>query len=322
MNIGDSKVLITGGAGFVGSHLADKLVQMGTKVVVIDNFDEFYAGKEMNVNHNLERKNYRLVKGDILSFDALLSAMKGVDIVFHEAAQAGLRHCNSHPMKAHNVNVTGTINVLIAARQNKVKRVVYASSSSIFGPPQNIPMDEEHHTNPTSPYGATKLAAEKYCLAFNNVYDLSAVCLRYFSVYGPRGRPDQVFYKFAESLSKGKAPIIFGDGSQTRDFTYISDVVDANILAAEVDMADGEVFNIGFGSELSINDAARKVRERLQVDIEPMYKPSYKGDFPRTRADNSRAQKILGWTPRVDIDEGLDRFADWFKAEKDLVKKQ
>ncbi len=321
MNLANSTVLITGGAGFVGSHLADRLVEMGTKVVAIDNFDEFYLGKERNVDHNLKRENYKLVKGDILNLETLSSAMKGVDVVFHEAAQAGLRHCNKHPVKAHNVNVTGTLNVLTAARQNKVKRVIYASSSSIFGPPQQIPMNEEHPTNPTSPYGATKLAAEKYCIAFNNVYDLSTVCLRYFSVYGPRGRPDQVFYRFAERVSKRENPIIFGDGSQTRDFTYISDVVDANINAAEVDEADGEIFNIGFGYELSINDAAKKVIERLDGSVEPTYQPTYRGDFPRTRADNSRAQKILGWTPRFDIEKGLDRFAEWFKADNNSGKK-
>ncbi len=313
MNLANSKVLITGGAGFVGSHLADKLVEMGTQVVVIDNFDEFYSGKEFNINHNLKRENYKLVKGDILNFVQLSKAMKGVDIVFHQAAQAGLRYCNLNPMKAHNVNVTGTINVLTAAKQNRVKRVIYASSSSIFGVPQYIPIDEKHITNPSSPYGATKLAAEKYCVAFNNVYNLGTVCLRYFSVYGPRGRPDQVFYRFADRLLNGEAPLIFGDGNQTRDFTYISDVVDANILAAEVNEANGEVFNIGFGSELSIKDAAKNVIERLEMSFEPIYCETYKGDFPRTQADNSYARKILDWRPKIDVKEGLNRFTKWIK---------
>jgi UDP-glucose 4-epimerase len=314
LNISESKVLITGGAGFIGSHLADKLVQMGTKVLVLDNFDEFYLGKEKNIYHNLKKDNYSFIRADILDLNQLSSAMKGKDIVFHEAAQAGLRHCNLHPLKAHNVNVTGTINVLMAARKNNVKRIIYASSSSIFGPPQDIPMSEDHRTNPTSPYGATKLAAEKYCLAFNNVYDIAAVCLRYFSVYGPRGRPDQVFYKFAKSISKNESPIIFGDGNQTRDFTYISDVVDANILAAEKDEAIGKVFNIGFGSELKIKDAAKNVNDRLDGVMEPTYRPTYKGDFPRTQANNNLAQKVLGWTPKINIEEGLDRFSLWFKS--------
>jgi len=320
MHIEDCKVLITGGAGFIGSHLADRLVDIGSRVVVLDNFDEFYTGKELNVNHNLNRKNYTLVRGSILSFGTLSSLMKGVDIVFHEAAQAGLRQCNLDPMKAHQVNVTGSINVLTAARQTGVRRVIYASSSSIFGEPRYMPIDEEHPTNPSSPYGATKLAAEKYFIAFNNIYDLGVVCLLYFSVYGPRGRPDQVFYRFAERILKGEAPVIYGDGSQTRDFTYISDVVVANILAAEADGVDGMVFNIGFGSEVSIKDAANKVIERRDGTVEPTYSPTYRGDFPRTRADNRRAQRILGWKPCVDIEEGLDRFAEWIKA-KYLIKK-
>jgi UDP-glucose 4-epimerase len=312
-NLSDSKVLITGGAGFIGSHLADKLVNLGTEIKVIDNFDEFYNGKDKNVKNNLKKDNYNLVKGDILSLETLISLTKGVSIIFHQAAQAGLRHCNEHPMKAHNVNVTGTINVLTAARINKVKRVVYASSSSIFGPPQNIPMNETHPTNPHSPYGATKLAAEKYCIAFNKVYGTSTVCLRYFSVYGPRGRPDQVFFNFANKIKNGEQPIIFGDGSQTRDFTYIDDVVDANIRAATVDDADGRVFNIGYGSELSIREAAAEIATRLDSSITPNFLPSYKGDFPRTQADNKLAKEIIGWTPKVGIQEGLDNFADWFK---------
>jgi len=314
LDLTEKKVLVTGGAGFIGSHLVDKLLKMKNTVIVYDNFDDFYAGKEMNIQSNVKNTKFRLVKKDILNYKALASAMKGVDMVFHEAAQCGVRYSIRNPWKAHEVNVTGTLNVLMAAKQLGVTKVVFASSSGIFGLPHYMPMDEQHPTNPNSPYGASKLAAEKYCLAFHEVYGTNVVSLRYFSVYGPRGRPDQVIYAFMSAIAGNESPAIYGDGTQTRDFTFVSDVVDATILAAECGDVAGKIYNIGFGNEISVNEIFGKVVEKLgkSGEIQPIYKETYKGEFPRTLADNTKALHDLGWMPKVELDRGLDIFVDWF----------
>jgi len=318
MELRNKRVLVTGGAGFIGSHLVDKLLELNNEVIVYDNFDDFYAGKEQNIQHNLQDERFKLIREDILNYETLTSAMKGVDVVFHEGAQCGIRYCIKNPQKAHKVNVTGTLNVLMAAKQTRVEKIIFASSSGIFGIPCYMPIDEKHPTNPNSPYGVTKLAAEKYCLAFHEVYEMNVVSLRYFSVYGPRGRPDQVIYAFTAAITKNGSPIIYGDGTQTRDFTYVSDVVEATILAAECDEASGEIFNIGYGEEISVNKVATMVITKLKKksEIQPTYKDTYKGEFPRTLADNAKARMILGWKPRVELDEGLGLFINWFMKNK------
>jgi UDP-glucose 4-epimerase len=308
------RVLVTGGAGFIGSHLVDRLMEKGCEVLVLDNFDDFYSGKERNIAKHIGNDKFHLIRGDILDYELLLHAARGVDVVFHEAAQAGIRYCNLNPVKAHRVNVEGTLNVLLACREQKVGRMVYASSSSIFGKMSVVPIDEKCPTNPNSPYGATKLAGERYCLSFHEVYGIDVVCLRYFSVYGPRGRPDQVVYSMAYRMMTGGRPVIYGSGQQRRDFTYISDVVEATLLAAEADGVGGEVFNIGFGRDFSINELLKILFDNMKIDrVEPEYQGSYRGDFERTLADNSKAQRILGWKPRVSLDEGVRKFVEWLE---------
>jgi nucleoside-diphosphate-sugar epimerase len=208
MELHGKKVLVTGGAGFIGSHLCDSLLLLGCRVVAYDNFDDFYAGKEKNVEHNLRNDKYRLVKGSILEKEKLGALMRGVDVVFHLAAQAGVRYCINNPIKAEEVNAIGTLNVLMAAKEKKVKKMVAASSSSVYGNPTKQVLSEDLPLNPTNPYGVSKLAAEKYCLAFHETYGTPVSCLRYFSVYGPRGRPDQVIYAFAKWVSEGEPPVI------------------------------------------------------------------------------------------------------------------
>ncbi|MGA2665848.1 MAG: NAD-dependent epimerase/dehydratase family protein, partial [Nitrososphaerales archaeon] len=196
-----------------------------------------------------------------------------------------------------------------------VKRLVNASSSSIFGEPRYLPIDEDHPANPTSPYGVSKLAAEQYGRAFNRVYGTYVVSLRYFSVYGPRGRPDQVIHRFTKTLLEGGVPEIQGDGSHTRDFTYVSDIVAATILAAESEGLGGSVFNIGYGSRVSVLELARKINELVAPGraLSPRYVPEGKGEFPHTQADNKRARELLRWRPMVDLDEGLGLFVDWYR---------
>lgn len=317
MELKNSRILVTGGAGFIGSHLTDRLLEMGNSVAIYDNFDDFYPGKESNVRHNFKNNRFKLVRNDILNYEALLSVMKGVDVVFHEAAQCGVRYCIKNPLKANSVNVTGTLNVLWAAKQAKVRKIVFASSSGIFGEPHYAPMDEKHPTNPNSPYGVSKLAAEHYCQVFNKVYDLDVTCLRYFSVYGPRGRPDQVIYEFASAIAQKKRPIIFGDGTQTRDFTFVSDVVEAAVLAADCENIGGHVFNIGYGKEFNMNEIFEKVVKAMGTeDIKPIYRETYKGEFPRTFADNTKARRILGWKPKVGLSDGLSIFVNWLKEAR------
>lgn len=321
LELSGAKVLITGGAGFIGSHLADSLLRLGCTVIVLDNFDDFYQGKEENVKHNLSNPRYMLVRGDIRDASLVNSIAAKADIVFHLAAQAGIRYCNADPIKANSVNVDGTINVLNSCRVNKVKKLVYASSSSVYGEPIRIPMDEDHPTNPISVYGASKLAAEKYCLAYWKSYSLPVVCLRYFSVYGPRGRPDQVIHSFVKSISQNRRPVIYGGGSQSRDFTFISDVVSATILAAIREESTGHVINVGYGKEYKISTVAMMVASCMNSEILPVHKPAYSGDFPRTLCSNRKAEQLLGWKAQVSLKEGLAQFVSWFlKREKKVYQ--
>jgi len=310
--------LVTGGAGFIGSHLTEKLLELGAQVTVYDRFDKFYKGKESNLVTAANFPGFRLVEGNILDREALDSAMKGVDFVFHEAGQAGVGFSIENPRVTNDVNVDGTLNVLWSARRNEVKRLVNASSSSIFGKPDYLPIDESHPARPTSPYGVSKLAAEHYVTVFHKVYGMHAVSLRYFSVYGPRGRPDQVIHRFTDSLLHGRPPVISGDGSHTRDFTHVSDIVSATVSAAEQDGISGEVFNVGFGSRVSISELAEKLifLTGRKGKVEPLYVEEPKGEFPDTQADNRKAQMLLGWKPRLSLDEGLKEYVEWYNASR------
>jgi len=309
---------VTGGAGFIGTHLVMGLLSSGAIVLIYDNFYEFYPGKEDNLGAIQSLGvPFTLEKGDILEEEKLSSAVKRSDVIFHLAGQAGVRYCNQFPLKANSVNVTGTLNILRAAKENRIEKLVFASSSSIYGDPVYLPMDENHPTGPNSPYGVSKLAAEQYVRVFSKIYGINTCCLRYFSVYGPRGRPDQVIYAFAEKIAKGISPEIFGDGEQTRDFTFVSDVVEATLLAMEKDESSGQVFNIGCGSRVTIKELAQMVITGLGKEgtIAPVYKEKSRGDFPDTLANNEKAKKLLGWAPKVSLKEGLEQFLQWFSSK-------
>jgi UDP-glucose 4-epimerase len=316
MELVNKSVLVTGGAGFIGSHLVDQLLLLGSKVTVLDNFDDFYVGKEENLSPHFNSPRFRLVNASVTDFEKVQDVMKNVDVVFHEAGQAGVRYCIKNPRKAHDVNVTGTINVLLAAKQEGVEKVIYASSSSVYGTPVRFPLEESLPTNPTNPYAATKLAAEKYCMAFWQSYRLPVTCLRYFSVYGPRGRPDQVIFSFADKALSKARPIIYGDGSQTRDFTYISDVVSATLLASLREESNGQVINIGFGKEIRIDRVAKMVLDYYGSSKEPEFVEGYDGDFPRTLCNNSKARTFLGWQPKVPFEEGLKETLKWYDERR------
>ncbi len=313
-------VMVTGGAGFIGSNLVDNLIEKGNRVIVYDNFDEYYFGKENNIRRHLSNPNFVLVRADILNNDALLKAMKGVDVVFHLAAQPGVRFSLENPAKTNSINTVGTINTLQAAKKAEVKKVIFASSSSVYGVPRYMPLDEEHPTEPISIYGVSKLAAEKYCKIYSESVGLPVVILRYHTVYGPRQRPDMAIHKWADLLLKNIPPVIFGDGNQTRDFTYVDDIVEGTILAAETDDIDGEIFNLGCGSRVSINDVVNALIDITGKDnLQPIHQPPKLGDVSDTQADIHKAKKLLGYNPKTGLKEGLRIFVEWFITTQDKV---
>jgi UDP-glucose 4-epimerase len=307
------RILITGGAGFIGSHLADKLLQLENEVICYDNFDVYYSNKDVNVQHNLKNVKYRLIKADILDYDSLTKAMKNVDIVFHLAAQPGVRFSIENPEKAVRVNILGTINVLQSVVEQNVKKLIYASSSSVYGNPEYLPLDEMHPTNPISPYGISKLCAEKYCKLYSKLYHKDIVMLRYFTVYGPRQRPDMAIHKFTRLIVQGKPPQIYGNGLQSRDFTYVDDIVRGTILAAENNNVMGETFNVGSGSKTTINELVNSLIEFIgKREIEPGYSEPKMGDVPHTHADIRKAESMLGYRPKTLLSEGLEKFYEWY----------
>lgn len=313
MKLSGLRILITGGAGFIGSHLADKLLQLGNEVICYDNFDSFYLNKEKNIEHNLKNPKYKLIKADILDYNLLKIAMQKVDITFHLAAQPGVRFSIENPEKTVRVNILGTVNVLKAALEQNVTKVIFASSSSVYGEPKHLPLDEKHPTNPISPYGLSKLCSEKYCQLYHKLYRENIVILRYFSVYGPRQRPDMAIHKFVNLLVQSKHPEIYGDGFQSRDFTYIDDVVQGTILAAEKDTAIGEVFNIGNGSTITVNDLVELLIKLLQKEqVKPTRTKPKLGDVTHTYASVEKAKFTLGYQPKTLLPDGVKRFAEWY----------
>jgi len=318
------RILVTGGAGFIGGHLARRFVSMGHDVVVLDNFDPFYDTriKDHTVEVCQRRADdgdgsYRLVEGDVRDAELVEELVAGVDYVYHQAAQAGVRPSVKDPRKYNEVNVDGTLNVLDAARETEIERVVFASSSSVYGKPEYLPYDEVHPTTPVSPYGVSKLAAERYVCAYSEVYDLSAVALRYFTVYGPRMRPNMAISNFVSRCLNGEPPVVYGDGTQTRDFTYIEDVVDANKALLTEDAADGEVLNIGSTDNIEILALAEAIRDQIAPERDIKFAERFEADAEHTHADISKANELLDYEPSRTIREGVEEFVEWYRANRD-----
>ncbi len=299
-----SRVVVTGGAGFIGSHLTEELLRQGANVIVIDDLS---AGSINNINHLLCNPNMQFVRGSITDLSLLKKHFAGTDYVFHQAAIPSVLRSIENPLASHEVNITGTLNILLAARDNSVKKVIYASSSSVYGDTPTLPKREDMTPNPQSPYAATKLASEYYCQCFHKVYALPTVCLRYFNVYGPRQDPNSQYAaaipKFINRILRNEPPIIYGDGEQTRDFTFIRDVIQANILAAESD-ANG-IFNIGNGKGITINQLAILTINLLSnYCINPIHEEPRLDDIKDSLADITRA-KTFGYSPKYDLEKGL-----------------
>ncbi len=301
-----SKILVTGGAGFIGSYIVDWLMSEGYEVVVLDNFSE---GVMENIVQHLGRENFQLIKGDIRNLITVKKAMEGVNAVFHEAAIVSVTKSTEDPILTDKVNVLGTLNLLKACLDTDVTRFIFSSSTAVYGEPITLPLREDFHTRPISPYGVSKLAAENYCRVFCEVYGLHTVSLRYFNVYGSRqkhGPYSGVIINFINRLSKNKSPIIYGDGSQIRDFINIRDVIEANMLALNSKKAVGETFNIGVGTPITIKELAEMLIEITNKShLKPIYAKPRPGDILYNYADINKAKKFLGYTPKVPLITGL-----------------
>lgn len=309
-----SKVVITGGAGFIGSHIAEEIAKE-YEVVVIDNLDDYYSPeiKKQNLDLLLKNKNVSFVNGDIRDSTLLKQVIDAdVEFVFHEAAQAGVRISVENPFKPNDVNVVGTLNVLQASLDAGVKRVINASSSSVYGKVKYLPFDESHPTQPVSPYGVSKLAAEHYCRVFYEVYGLPTVSLRYFTVYGPRMRPDLAISIFTRKMLANEPITVFGDGEQTRDFTYIDDIVRANCELLRTSAADGYAMNVGGGRKISLNGLITIIGELTNSESTIRYSDKQKGDAEHTLANNSLAGRLIRYKPGVSVEEGIGRYVAWY----------
>jgi len=307
-----SKFLVTGGAGFIGSHIVDALVRDGNKVRILDDFS---SGKRENISSVMNK--IKLIEGDIRDKAVVKNAVSGVDYVFHEAALRSVPKSMGLPHLYNDVNITGTLNILEAARDAKVKRVVFASSSSIYGETEKLPEREDSYPLLISPYALTKLTGEYYCRIFSENFGLETVSLRYFNVFGPKQSLENqyavVIPKFVICMLKDEQPPIHGNGKQTRDFTYVENVVQANLKAVTAKGAVAEVFNVACGKAYSVLDIVTYVNKILKKSIKPKLGPIRPGDVKDTLADISKAKRILGFDPKIGFEEGLQKTVDYFR---------
>ncbi|MGB2728378.1 MAG: SDR family oxidoreductase [Halobacteriota archaeon] len=306
------KTVITGGAGFIGSNLAEELSkETDTEIIIVDDLS---TGRIENLK--TFNQNIKFVRGSITDLDLLKMIFEDVDYVFHQAAIPSVPRSIKDPIASNNANINGTLNVLVAAKDSSVKKVIYASSSSVYGDTPELPKREDMRANPKSPYAVTKLVGEYYCDVFNEVYGLKTVSLRYFNVYGPRQDPYSdyaaVIPRFINMVSENKSPVIYGDGEQTRDFTFVKDVVRANILAAKSD-AKG-VYNIANGNRISINELAEMIMKLMGKNLKPVHDAPREGDVKHSLGDISRANKDLGYEPRYSLEEGLRETIEWLSG--------
>ena len=313
------KILVTGVAGFIGSHLAERLVDDGHHVIGVDCFTDYYPRpiKESNIATLRKIDSFVFYEDDLLRMD-LAKLLEGVDVVFHEAAQAGVRASWGSSFRIYTENnVRATQRLLEAARQVRLKKFIYASSSSVYGDAESYPTREDMKPMPISPYGVTKLAGEHLCYLYRKNYDIPVLALRYFTVYGPRQRPDMAFNKFISAMLHGDEIVIYGDGKQTRDFTYIDDIVAANQSAMHADVV-GEVINVGGGSRITVNDTIRIIEKVTGQKARTRYIEEQKGDVRHTAADITKAAKLLSYKPAYDLEKGIANEVDWMRrAEND-----
>ena len=307
--------LVTGGAGFIGSHIVEALLNRGDRVRVLDNF---ITGRRENLSPVAGRVEF--IEGDLRDYATTLRAAEDARVIFHQAAVPSVPRSVAEPALNHDVNVNGTFNVLMAAREAGVRRVVYAASSSAYGDTETLPKHEHMPPSPLSPYAASKLFGEYYCQVFTRVYGLETVSLRYFNVFGPRQDPSSpysgVISKFVTALLNGDQPVIYGDGEQSRDFTYVANVVDANLRAAESKEAIGEVINLGIGERVTLNQLLAELQKIIGSNLPTRYEETRPGDVRHSLADISRAVETIGYRPLVGLAEGLRRTVEWYQENQ------
>lgn len=305
------KVLVTGGAGFIGSHLVRALLERGDDVRILDNFSTGNRGNLAGVDGDIQ-----IVEGELRSYERVQNAVRGQEFVFHQGALPSVPRSVQDPLTTGAVNVEGTLNVLLASRDEGVRRLVFASSSSVYGSQASLPLKESAKPDPISPYGVAKLAAERYCVSFSRVYPIETIALRYFNVFGPQQDPRSeyaaVVPRFITEVMAGRPVPIYGDGEQRRDFTYIANIVDANLRAAETADSNGEVLNIATGRSVSVNELADTIGAVLGREVERDYRPARPGEIPASWADVNAARAALSWEPTIDLTEGLRRTAESF----------
>ena len=307
------RYLVTGGAGFIGSNTVDELVRRGHSVVVLDDFS---SGKEENLAE--VRNKITFIKGSITDIEVVRKAMHEAEYVRHLAAKTSVPRSVKDPIETNKINIDGTLNVLVAAKELKVKRVVFAASSSAYGETPTLPKVETMQPEPISPYGVTKYVGELYGQAFGRCYGLENVALRYFNIFGPRQDPSSpysgVLAKFCSAFLEDAQPVVFGDGEQTRDFTYVENAVQANLLACEAPSVSGKVFNVGVGGRVSLNEVVRALGKITGKTLETKYEPPRDGDIRDSQADITQARELLGYEPQVSFEEGLSRTYEWYRA--------
>lgn len=309
-----SKYLITGGAGFIGSNIVKKLLDLGESIRVVDNFS---TGRKENIQEFFGNLNFEFLEGDLTDLAVAKKSVKGVNFILHEAAVPSIARSIEDPIRSNDANIRATLNILIAAKEEGVKKFIYASSSSIYGDAEKSPKKEDFPINPISPYALTKYAGERYCQLFWRIHKLPTISLRYFNVFGPKQNPDSqysaVIPKFILALLKKESPVIYGSGEQSRDFTYIANVVAANLLAIKAEKGFGEVYNIACGKETNLNELFSIINRIIGSDIKPDYKEFRQGDLLKSRADITKAKKVLNYSPVVDLKEGLKNTVEWLR---------
>jgi len=306
------RYLVTGGAGFIGSNTVDELVRRGHSVVVLDDLS---SGKEDNLAE--VRNKITFIKGSITDIEVVRKAMHEAEYVLHLGARTSVPRSVKDPIETNKINIDGTLNVLVAAKELKVKRVVFAASSSAYGETPTLPKVETMQPQPISPYGVTKFVGELYGQTFGRCYGLENVALRYFNIFGPRQDPSSpysgVLAKFCTAFLEDTPPVVFGDGEQTRDFTYVDNAVQANLLACEAPNVSGKVFNVGVGGRVSLNEVLRELGKITGKTLEAKYEPPREGDIRDSQADISQAREFLGYSPQVSFEEGLARTFEWYR---------
>ena len=310
------KVVVTGGAGFIGSHIAETLARSGAKVLIVDNLSTGHRENVEELSGDVE-----LVEGSVADRELMNRVLSGAEVVFHEAAIPSVPRSVEDPEQTHIASVDGTFNLLLAAREQKVRRVVYAASSSAYGDQPTLPKVEDMSPDPLSPYAVAKLVGEYYCQVFSRVYGLETVSLRYFNVFGPRQDPGSqysgVVSRFISALCSDEQPVIFGDGEQSRDFTYIDNVVSANLKAATTTGGIGKVINIATGDRITLNQLLNELKDLVgKPDISVDYRETRVGDVRHSLADTTKAREMLGYEPTVGLREGLQRTIDWWKTSR------